>query len=343
MAEFDMLEYQKELKSSRLKRLLKNKKALIALGVMGANIPGVFINEFDYLQALSAFVIGFEIELLKREYQKLSYSEESMLILRLKETETFKLCCEEYDKYITSVASLIRDLKFPSSKDTLAYLQLLLSSGHFSKYHRHQYKLYPYEKVELLEICGARVLTGKSVCRHQSSFLVDVLNKLGYTAANMSVIATASDPIRLAKQKYKKWNHAVVSVSENNQMYLFDPTCGHFCARPTDISFEEIESVLVGQFVIPEKKFLVMNPHSNQINTNHELEFQKIITSKPMVITSGEVEYLNNKAELVYRGNMHNQYQFFMEQESQREEIEKMYQELCPYSDKPIKKWLVRS
>lgn len=342
MSQLDVLELKKELKTTRPKRFLQDKKNILSLSIMAANIPIIFLSDFNIIQATGAFAVGLQIEQLKRAWKQLGIPEELVIETALRDTETYKICQAEYDKYIGKIAELIRPLNFPSSKEALAYLELLLISGHFSNYHHHKYKIPAYETMELMEICGARVLTGKSVCRHQSSFCVDVLNKLGYTASNMSVISTTNDPIKLAKNRHKTWNHSVVSVAEKGQMYLFDPTCGEFSSRPTNISFDEVESILVSQFVGRDNRYLVMNPKLSAINTTHEEQFKKVITSKSMIISQGEVDYINNKAELVYKGNMHNQHQFFLEQEERRKQIEEMYKELCPHADEPIKKWLVR-
>lgn len=342
MAEMDIIKLEQELKKTRVKRLIKNKNSALSLAVLTASIPCIFLNEIDILRSLSAFMTGLEIQILTREWKKLVIPEEKIILEFLKKTETFKTCQEEYDKYITEVAKLIKNTGLTSSKEIIAYLHLLLTSGHFSKNFNHKYKIFAHEKMELVEICGARVLTGKSVCRHQSSFLVDVLNKLDITAANISVIQTSHDPIKLAKQKHKIWNHAVVSVKENGQMYLFDPTCGQYSSKPTAITSKDPISAIVSQYVMSEKQFLVMNPETNPLNVNHQEEFNSIINSRPMSISTGEVEYLRNKAELIYKGNSHNQYQFFVTQEEHREEIEKMYKELCPHSDKPIKEWIIK-
>lgn len=293
-------------------------------------------------------VFQFEKELrkgrLKRYWKKEAIPETDKIIELLRSTKTYEECKKEYKTYITEVAKLIKNLNFPSSKDAIVYLQLLLETGHFSKYMNHKYKLFSEEKDYVLELCGAKVLSGTSVCRHQASFFTDVLNELGYTAATISVVATSHDPIKVAKNFTKiHWNHAVTGVSENGEMYLFDPTCGKFAAKPTDISIKEIEAIIVSQIVQEgNSKYLIINPRSQIINFNRDQQLRTINTSKMMTISNGEYEFLKNKAELIYRGNAHTQFHFFQEQEERRAKIEKLYQELCPYGDKPIKKWLVR-
>ena len=342
MQYIDIIKYEESLRKSRLKRLLKNKKALISLSVANANIPPALLIENDAIQALCLFTIGFNISLLRGYWKDLSLPEEVKISEILRTTPTYKECVSEYNKYIEEVAKLIKRLGFESSKDTIAYLQLLLETGHFSKYMRHTYKIHNYEKELLPELCGAKVLSGTCVCRHMSSFFSDVLNILGYTAASISSITTEKDPVKTAQKKSIRWNHAVVGISENNNSYLFDPTCGKYVSLPTNISFKEIESILVRQYQDAKSKYLIINPGSKILNPTREKELSILNTSKPIRISNEEAKFYHDKAELVYRGNSHNQYNFFVSQEERRKKIEELYRQIAPYGDKPIKKWLVQ-
>ena len=344
MEEIDILKYQQDLKRTRVKRILKDKKTIISLAISLANIS-LLSSDIKSVQAFSIFLIWLESRSLRQKWYKEAAPEDDMIINLLRTTKTYEECKKEYQEYIKEIAKLIKKINFPSSKDAILYLQLLLETGHFSKYMNHKYKMFSEEKDYLIELCGAKVTTGTTVCRHQASFFTDVLNELGYTAATISVVETSSkDPVAVAK-KYSqiKWNHAVTSVSENGRMYLFDPTRGKFAAMPSNINKKELEAILVSQIVgEPEPRYFIMNPRSKIINYNREKQLTTINASKMMTISSGEYEFLKNKAELVYKGNSHNQFKFFQEQEKRREKIAQLYQELCPYGDKPIKKWIVR-
>ena len=73
--------------------------------------------------------------------------------------------------------------------------------GYFSKQMNHQYKIFEHESEYLEELLGAKVATGTSVCRHMSSFMADVMNELGYTAANISCTINKEDPIKQLKKR----------------------------------------------------------------------------------------------------------------------------------------------
>lgn len=343
MQEIDILELSKDLKKTRYQRLLHNKHAISSGCIIAANTISLCISDYALLKALFCLTIGFEASQIRRQWLKENYNEEEQIADILKKSQTYIDCKSEYNFYIEEVAKLIKRVGLTSSKETIIYLQTLLDSGHFSKYMRHQYKRYQNEKDYLVDILGARVLSGTSVCRHMSSFTRDVMNCLGYTAANISAVSTTSNPVKIAQKDNVEWNHSVTAVTENGKMYLFDPTCGMFSSLPKDISFTEPESVKVSQFVIPgPSKYLVMNPNSKILNPDSEKELQRIFTSKQDNISFDEYMFYKTKAEIIYHGNIHNQFSFFQNQEERRSNIEHLYQELCPYSDKPIKKWLVR-
>ncbi len=343
MQVIDILELSKDLKKTRYKRLLHNKHAISCGCIIAANTFSLCISDYLPLKALFGCTIGFELSQLKREWEKENITEGEEITEILKKSQTYRDCKSEYNFYIEEVAKLIKKVGLTSSKETILYLQILLESGHFSKYMNHQYKKYQNEKDYLVDILGARVLSGTSVCRHMSSFTRDVMNEIGYTAANISAISTTSDPVKIAQKDHVQWNHSVTAVTENGKMYLFDPTCGMFSSLPKDISFAEPESVKVSQFVISgPSKYLVMNPNSIVLNPDSEKELLRIFTSQQDNISLDEYMFYKTKAEIIYHGNIHNQFSFFQNQEERRSKIEQLYKELCPYSDKPIQKWLVR-
>ncbi len=285
-----------------------------------------------------------EIDLLKLEQQIIKLPKKypfRTLADVLRTTEEFKKCLIEYDSYIKDVAGLIRTFGFKSSKDVVAYLHLLLASGHFSKNHFHIYKIFKYEKTEIMEICGARVLSGESVCRHQSAFMVDVLNELGYSAAIISCLATSDNPITESRNKVKQWNHAVVGISENSRMYLFDPTNGLYSGLPTHISKQDAIKNRICQYISTRPNFLLINPNSDFINVKDNQPVLTILDSFPMTLTSEDVRFSKSKAELIYQGSTKKQYSFYEKNSERIKEIERMYGELIPHSDKKIKSWKI--
>ncbi len=337
-----MLLLQDELKKTRFKQLLKDPYFLAALSAILVNIPSLLITNINFLRFIAAFTVTFESVFIKRQVQILRNTEYNYIKNILVNTTTYKECEEEYNKYIEQVAKLIRGIGLTSSKEIILYLEMLMLSGCFSKNHTHTYHDFKYEYVDIASIAGARVLTGKSVCRHQSSFFVDVLNNLGFESTNITVTRAEKDPVQLAKSRKKKWNHAVVGIADQGEMYLFDTTSSTFCTRPTNIDFSELESILVSEYVSPLSGYLVMNPQLTELNKGHELHYHKIMNTKQAQITKEESDFLKERMKNLFKANEQAQYEFHLEQEKLRNNIDSLYTELIPHQDTPIKEWILR-
>lgn len=338
-----MLALEKNLKKPFLQRILHNKEAISAGCVAVANIIPICLLDNEIIQLLSSLVIGLEINEIIKCWLREKRPESEQIVEVLKKSQTYIDCKSEYNYYIEAVAKLIKKIGLTSSKESIMYLQFLLENGFFSKNMKHRYYDFKEEKDYLVDLFGAKVLTGTSVCRHMSSFERDVMNELGYTSANASVTTTTKNPIELIQKGEVKWDHSVTAITENGLMYLFDPTCGLFSALPKDIPYEESSCPKISQFVTSGiTKYILIDPNSVILNPENEKELQKIFASRQAKINTIEYEYLIKKADLIYHGNMYNQFSFHQEQEERRAKIEHLYQELCPYSDSPIKKWVVR-
>lgn len=345
MEQIDVIKYRKELKKERPKRLLHDRQALFAAIVGAANLPSAILNESAFFRAFSAFVIGLEISQLRRRWKKQEIIEEYKVAEMLRETSTYQELKNEYDSYVKDVAMLIKSAGLKSAKEVISYLQGLMENGFFAKNMKHQYQKYEYEREYLEELCGVKIVTGKCVCRHMSSFFVDVMNELGYTAANVScaVCEEKDDPIKLMQRNKVTLNHAVAGVVDQGQKFLFDPTNGNYIGLPQDFDFKPIESIHVAQYAIKEKKrYLIMNPHSETLNFGRYEEGERMNCTKLATISPYEVKYIREKIEKVLTGNMPNQLMFYMEHEPQRAKIELLYRDIMPFGDEPIKKHLVR-
>jgi hypothetical protein len=345
MQEIDLIKYQKNLQKERLYRVLKNnKKARFAFVAACLQTTGLLIPNLKNFYMFLALLTATELRYISSEIKKEVIPEDQKIINILRESSTYKECIKEYNEYIYEAAMLIRHLGFTSAKEVVAYLQKLLDNGYFSKNMNHQYQKFQYETEYVTELCGARVLTGKSVCRHTSSFFTDILNQLGYTAACIQGVSTEKDPINIATNNHRISNHAIVGVIENGQKFMYDTTIGAYLTPATGISFETPESVLISQYVTNNEKkhYLVIDPKSKILNPHRRLQIGRLSKTRIMTITKEEVDLLKTKAEIILQGNKNNQYEFFSKQEQRREKIERLYSELCPFGDTKPKKWLIR-
>jgi hypothetical protein len=345
MEQIDVIQYQKELKKGRLQRLSHNKETLFAVVVGALSIQNALLNEAAFFRAFSAFVIGLEVSQLRRCWKKEEIVEESKVSEMLRDTTTYKELKKEYELYVQEIARLIKGVGLKSAKEAVTYLQALMELGIFAPNMKHKYQKFEHEREFLEELCGVRVVTGQSVCRHMSSFFADVMNELGYTAANISCTVCKGDenPVKLIQRNKVVLNHAVTGIIDQGQKFLFDPTNGNYIGLPQNFDFTPIESVHVAQYVLPDQtKYLIMNPRIDTLNFGREKEGQILNRTKIITMSPYEVKYIREKIEKVLLGNMPNQLLFYTVHKAQREKIESLYREIMPFSDEQIKKHLVR-
>lgn len=342
MERIDVINYEEELKRNRAKRMLEDKSTL-ATSILGAtSIASTAVVDSVIMKLLNLGIAGMELYSLKKEWKKQEIEEKFLLRDMLRTTTTYQELDKEYRQYVKDVAELIRYVGLSSSKEVLLYLQALMETGHFAKNNDHKYQLFEHERDLVPELFGAKVLTGRSVCRHMSSFFVDVMKELKYTAANINTTPGSEQPIEDAINGKTKLSHQVVGIVECGRKLVFDPTCGAFAAESKDLDTSNLQFEIC-QVVIPEKKFfLMMSPYSEYINPNNEQVCTTMNKTKLGRMTYGEVKYLKNKIERVLQGNDYNQRLFYASHEGQRKRIESLYQEIMPYSSKPIERHLVR-
>ena len=343
MEQIDVIQYEKDLKKQRLKKLMKNKQALSAAFIGVAQIPSIIFNDMTFFKVFGGAVIGLEFSLLRKYWKRESIAEETQTIEMLRTTTTYKELMDEYQRYIQDVAKLVKHVGLPSAKENVVYIHALMELGYFAKQMDHKYKLFKNEREYLSELCGAKVVTGTSVCRHMSSFMVDVLNELGYTAANVSCTLNEDDPVKRIQKGNVVLDHSVVGVADKGSKFLFDATNGNFVATPVNFDFTEIESIHVTQFVIPDKKkYLITCPQIGALNFGREEQFKTLNSTKLCSMSVYEVNYLREKIEKILQGNMPNQFGFYVTHEQQRKRIEELFKELMPYSEEEIKTHTIR-
>ena len=348
MAEIDLFKHQKKLQKEKLiKMLSEDKKTKTYLIATGLETTGAIVSNNDYMQAffliLAITDLKNTLRYISSETKKVTPEEVEEITALIRHSSTYKECIREYNTFIKETAKFIRSIGFASAKDIVAYLQVLLDNGYFSEHMNHSYQKYQYEKEYVTELCGAKVSTGKCVCRHMSGLFADILSTLGYTAANIQVFTTTKNPTSIATNKKRISDHALVGVVENGERFMYDPTSGLFTTRATSIQTNIPELPLISEYAIPNKRiYVILDPISKVLNPQREKQMILFNLAKIATITCEEAEFIKNKAGIIFRGNEQQQYNFFNEQKERISKISKLYSELSPHSDKPIKKWLIR-
>lgn len=236
----DIIEYEKEIKKwTGIKdffTIVKNNgmEFLSLLAIQALDDAKIYHMPSVVTYSLAAYLLYKCMEDI--DYIKdLDNERNEMVINKIKETDTYKLIEELYDKYLDDLASFYKEVGQSSTKDsTLLYDHMIrrgyLSKGKMNFYDYSIIKNKNHKKIynrEIDDIKGVAVLTGKSVCRHNAKLFYDLECKLG----NKSYLVTVYSDFNLNelhnKKKIRKLkgNHLInILVDNNNEAWAYCPT-----------------------------------------------------------------------------------------------------------------------
>ncbi len=347
MAEFNIIEYEEQQKKEHLKRLFQDRNFKLEGVTTLLYIASGAIFDSIFSRIWFGALAGLKIPAFKRINERVKSAEKDELIEIIRDSQTYKDLETEYQEYIKDLASLIRIFKFKTAKEIIIYLECLMESGFLSSTQEHKYYIYKNEKDYIPELYGAKVLTGACVCRHMSSFQVNMLNQLGYQAANISCHMTGEDPVKTIEKGKVKLDHSITGVVDNGEKVLYDPTHNLFATIPTGIDMKSEASLFISEYVLPENvhkdnRYLLLSPNLHYANPGNEASCEALNTTRLARITLGEHDYLLEKIGKIHTANIPLELDFFVKHWDQLRTITRLYQELMPYNDAEIKKHIIR-
>lgn len=261
----------------------------------------------------------------------------------IKKTDKYKECIEEYNKFIHNLANLIKYLNLSNTKEIIIFYEYLLQAGLLSKKSEetktinHEYHNFEYEKNPMEELTGARVAGGKTVCRHQSAMLINLLNELGIKACNISAhTATLEEAKRLMRKKSKKLNHSMVGIIEGDNKYIFDCTVDSF------VSIDKEKNNLAKRFEYEKNYYYYLPKEFKNFNINTleiRMSFEKIKKSE---LNKEELVKLREKIQKIIEDQHKIIASFYLANERIINRISELENELCPHSDEPINEWILK-
>lgn len=338
----DLIELEKTLESTKLSRFLTDKQNITSLtAVIIYELLCVASNfNIPYTIAINLIVPLFVRSLYKNWQKKNDIR--GIVVGEIRSSEEFKRCIELYQEYVKRLADLIFKFNFKDSKEIVFYFDLLLNHGFLSSNFKNAYYNYNYDKNYIVELLGARVLSGKSNCRHMSSLAADCLNELGYNSE--LIIVTKSNCIEGLKTfkdlEKLEWDHGVVAIAENREKYLYDPTCSRLMGK-SQIDSPELENNIaeitftdpVSHVIISPKQYSFSRSH-NSLREIVKLPLESLDKNELMAIRKRIVEIFNINQGLAYN--------FAIENLKSAQEIAYLESIISPHSDSPILEWKIK-
>ena len=153
MEEIDLLKYQKKLQKEKLIKMIReDKKVKNHLIAAGLETTGAIVANTDYMQAflliLAITDLRHTLRYINSKTKRTTPEEIEALTTLIRHSSTYKECIREYNTFIKETAKFIRSIGFSSSKDVVAYLQVLLDNGYFSEHMKHTYQRHQYGSQE---------------------------------------------------------------------------------------------------------------------------------------------------------------------------------------------------
>ena len=280
--EIDFIQLEKKLKKAITIENIKNSNNRLVpeLSILLASY-GIYSYKSNPLFSL---LILTGINLLYNNYkdQKRNVSLETFNILcdTLRNTDTYKECMSTYDQYIDKYADFLRSLGMTKPEEVSLFFQYMLDNGLLSYKKNHHYdrsllhfNTQQYQLASILELdefFGCYVATGASVCRHMSSLLTDLQNRVGNSAYNVYVnFIDSSNDIKKANHQYTLIN------DQDDKIYGYCPTNKVFMELKNIILMDDLpdERLIYTRSIITQNNdskivSYINEKYNNELNLN---------------------------------------------------------------------------
>lgn len=348
MREIDLIKVQNGDSRQHLKNFLIEQRGIYNLLLTGVGTAVASIGNVSSLLIGGSILSGSIAALYKK--WKNPIPEDSLIDYYLSKSQLYKELQEEYKYYIGEIASFIRKLDLKSSEEVIMYLQALMENGLLSVNFRHEYKKFKYDNEYLTHITGARVLTGKCVCRHMASFFADVLSEVGYKSCvvvlnNYTDVPSPED----LDDRDMLYTHAAVAVIKDGCKYIYCPTGAFFYDKFDDYTCKENGDYLAHRIVKRNQKPGESNERYFLLSYDQCLyNFYRLDLATHIVyIPSCSLDPydIEKKYKLVKSAFFHTMPMAYNLRQSLSKEMESISSKsliLSPCSDKPITSWKIK-
>lgn len=274
----------------------------------------------------------------------------------IKNSEQYAECSELYTDYIKNVVDFYRSIDKKTAPEIATFFDVHLRLGMFNQDLKPQeYRIFKHNKdFFITDILGSTVMTGTSVCRHNASFLTDILCSSGFKACNLPV---PSYLLQKLKNKSKhlnslRPNHLITGIIENDENYIYDPTkhCfGFFSTKeilnginPNYLIVSEKDNPNTNAYIIKEKINKLELELYRRYNSKEMIEYQDFISSKHKEMDFNYLEFLKKEAKITGVTHQKEILNFNHENRKTVQKIKKLNETLAPKSDTKITTWKIK-
>lgn len=340
MVEIDMLAKKQELLIQNRKKFITNPNTISSiLSTIFVSGISIFSNHLP-LDIVAITIAAFNVKNIYEASESINPKEDLINIIR--ETNEYKKCMRLYDEYITHIASFIKQFDLKESLNTTILLDLLLKSGYITYNDNPVFKSYSNEITIVPELTGARVVSGYSVCRHQSCFTKDVLNELGFQTAVLNVMKSKeSNIIKIITSPSLSLNHAVVVIGDEDGKYIYDPTISIFAQTAKKYYSNKIYSQLLAEAVVNEPFFYYIGDKLETFNRNNNYNYDELLKKDYKELEADDIEQRREVLRFILRNYQELLINFKEKNKKIMKEITELEQQIVPHSDEEIKEYIL--
>lgn len=236
--------------------------------------------------------------------------------------DNYFLCLDKYQLYISKLATFLKKIGPISLIEMIFFVDLCYKNGYFSVTKKFQYHNFVYDEDELSDLLGARIIEGCGVCRHGSSFMADLFNKMGYSSAVLTTKGGSELELNNMSLLLKPSNHTVTYISDQNFNLIYNSTTHFdFADSLVILAYAKTDSKIIPKNCLAStigdyNYYLMFDTNQEYFNTSRMEQVKKWNKTRLSEVSRGELEVALKNAREVY--------------EIQKSEIEKMYSVLYP-------------
>ncbi len=253
------------------------------------------------------------------------YNEELINLIIKKAEEIRNQTLEEtaYNSYLNIVkktANLIKEMNVTEPFLISACFSYLLWNGYLTKDKKIMYNF--YNRINNLNMLGADIILGNSVCLNNSAMLVNVLEQFNFESYNIQI--NINKEINLNSKIDNKQNLIInnnekklTKVIGNHSITIFKIIDKYYISDPTNISFLYLTNSLKVKYAENSKKFKIkplLTPFFNNIKSKKFYElFDNILNAKEEKIPLNFKDDIYKVGKIVCEQNRNLLEDFFIE------------------------------
>lgn len=291
------------------KKLLQPTELILLSTTVGTIITNIFVQS-PTLGMVGGALTGVELYKLWKLFKEVNlYSAQILAELNQGRSE-YDATKQAYQQFINRLAEFMKSYNFKDPLEIGLYYQILLHSGFLSVDGTFKYHVYDEDFDFHFTLDGARICSGKAVCRHMGLSLVDLYNAMGIVSSPL-LVKRIEETNWLLKMpqiasilNFLPVDHLVTAVTSDKGKFIIDPTSQSVAEFGYKGNSKDNLASIVDETCSPKRQAYYINSDSYEFSKNvygnNNYNCNSIHIAKPREFSEGEVKYAIYDAMKLY-------------------------------------------